>query len=108
MFFTYIVASQPNGTIYIGHTDSLINRVCQHKDKTFTGFSARYNCAQLVWFERHETRESAFKRERQMKWSRAWKMRRIEAANPCWNDLLDGITEEDIYHPDRLYNPRQL
>ena len=56
-FYTYIVASGRNGTIYIGMTDDLSNRVQQHKTKALPGFTSRYGCDQLVWFEAHETPE---------------------------------------------------
>ena len=59
-FFTYIVASGRNGTIYTGSTDDLITRVSQHKNKTFEGFTSKYDVDQLVWYEIHETRDAAF------------------------------------------------
>ncbi|MCF6221570.1 MAG: GIY-YIG nuclease family protein [Robiginitomaculum sp.] len=66
-----MLASKRNGTLYIGHTDNLGERIHQHIQKAFLGnhkgFTAKYNCNKLVWFETHESRESAFKRERQMK-----------------------------------------
>jgi putative endonuclease len=87
-FWTYIVASGKNGTIYVGHTDNLIERVWQHQTKAFKGFSARYGCTQLVWCEAFNTRDEAFARERQIKeWRRAWKIQLIEKTNPDWNDL---------------------
>jgi len=91
-FYTYIVASQRNGTIYTGSTDSLIVRTEQHRDKVFRGFTAKYGCATLVWFEGHETRHSAFIRERQIKkWNRVWKLELIEKSNPGWRDLFDQL-----------------
>jgi len=92
VFFTYILASQRNGTLYTGNTDDLTVRVQQHRDKHFSGFTARYGVDKLVWFETHPTREQAFRRERQIKeWRRAWKLRLIEARNPKWDDLFDDI-----------------
>ena len=92
-FFVYIVASKRNGTLYIGMTDDLINRVLQHKNKTFKGFTATYGVDKLVWYETHDTRETAFTRERQMKeWKRAWKIELIEKMNPGWADLFDELT----------------
>jgi putative endonuclease len=109
MFFVYMLASQKNGTLYIGQTDDLSARICEHKEKVFKGFSARYNCTRLVWFETHETRVSAFTRERQIKkWNRAWKIRRIETNNPDWGDLLEGLTEQSVYHPSHHYDPQKL
>ncbi len=92
-FFVYMMASGRNGTLYIGMTDNLINRVVQHREKTFKGFTAKYGVDKLVWFETYETREDAFARERQMKeWKRAWKIELIEKNNPAWGDLFDELT----------------
>ena len=91
-FFVYIVASRRNGTIYIGSTDDLVRRVAEHKAKTFAGFTARYGCDQLVWYESHESRESAFLRERRLKeWRRSWKLMLIEERNPEWSDLYERL-----------------
>ena len=89
MFYTYIVASGHNGTIYIGHTDDLARRLGEHKNKAIKGFSSRYSIDKLVWFEEFETRDEAFKRERQIKkWKRVWKIRLIETQNPDWVDIM--------------------
>jgi putative endonuclease len=91
-FYVYILASQRNGTLYTGSTDDLINRTVEHRDKVRQGFTARYGVNRLVWYELHDTRESAFLRERQMKkWNRAWKLELIERTNPGWRDLLDDL-----------------
>jgi predicted GIY-YIG superfamily endonuclease len=91
-FYTYIVASSRNGTIYTGSTDSLIVRSTQHRDKMFKGFTAKYGCATLVWYEWHETRHAAFIRERRIKkWNRVWKLELIEKTNPGWRDLFDDL-----------------
>jgi len=91
-FYVYIVANRRNGTIYIGMTDDISLRTYQHKTKAFPGFTARYGCDKLVWFETHDTRESAFLRERQMKeWRRSWKLTLIEEANPTWTDLYETL-----------------
>ena len=91
-FYTYILASQRNGTLYTGSTDDLIQRVAQHRNKAFGGFTATYGVALLVWFEVHETRDDAFLRERRIKkWNRAWKLRMIEEENPAWRDLYDEL-----------------
>ena len=82
-FFTYIVASQRNGTLYTGSTDNLIKRINQHRAGHFDGFTAKYGVAILVWYEVHETRHAAFVRERQIKdWKRVWKMELIEKNEP--------------------------
>ena len=92
MFYTYILASQRNGTLYTGSTDDLSKRVFDHKEKVRPGFTAKYGVHMLVWFESFEMRESAFRRERQIKeWRRAWKLRLIEASNPDWRDLYDDL-----------------
>ena len=87
-FFVYILASRPNGTLYIGMTDDLVNRVWQHRNEMTPGFTQRYGVKTLVWYEPHASRESAFMRERQIKkWDRAWKLALIERDNPQWRDL---------------------
>jgi len=88
-FFTYIVASRRNGTLYTGSTDDLIARAVQHREKIrLRSFTAKYDVGMLVWFEAHETREAAFRRERRIKkWNRLWKLRLIEEMNPGWHDL---------------------
>jgi putative endonuclease len=74
----YIVASKRNSTIYTGVTSDLPGRIWQHKDGSFQGFSKRYGCNILVWFELHETMESTILREKRIKeWQRAWKLRLI-------------------------------
>jgi putative endonuclease len=88
----YIVASQRNGTIYTGVTSDLPGRIWQHKNGSFDGFSKRYGCKILVWFELAETMEAAILREKQIKeWERAWKLRIIEQRNPNWDDLYESL-----------------
>ena len=91
-FYTYIVASRRNGTIYIGMTDDIGHRVWQHKTKEFKGFTAKYGCDKLVWYEVHVTRDAAYRRERRMKeWRRSWKLQLIEETNPTWTDLYETL-----------------
>ena len=86
--FVYIMASKRNGTLYIGVTSNLIQRVWQHKNNLVEGFSRRYHVHMLVWYEHHETMESAITREKAIKeWKRAWKIKEIERMNPYWHDL---------------------
>jgi len=86
-FFVYILASKRNGTLYIGSTEDLANRVTEHRDGTRPGFTAKYGVHMLVYYEWFDTREAAFQRERQMKkWKRAWKLELIERFNPGWRD----------------------
>jgi len=91
-FFVYLLASRRNGTLYAGMTDDLIRRTWEHKIGAVAGFTKEYGVKQLVWYEVHETRESAFQRERQIKkWNRAWKLELIEKENPSWRDLAEEL-----------------
>ncbi len=91
-FYVYIVANRRNGAIYTGMTDDLAERIWQHKTKAFPGFTAQYGCDKLVWYEVHETRDSAFHRERRIKeWRRSWKLLLLEEANPTWADLYERL-----------------
>lgn len=84
----YILASQRNGTLYIGVTSNLAQRIYQHKAHLAQGFTERYDVSRLVWYELHETMKSAITREKQLKkWNRQWKLRLIEENNPTWRDL---------------------
>ncbi|MDO5624673.1 MAG: GIY-YIG nuclease family protein [Pseudomonadota bacterium] len=92
-FFVYIMTNQRNGTLYIGVTSNLVQRVWQHKEKLVEGFTDRYGLNLLVWFESHADAYGALTREKQLKkWNRAWKLRLIETLNPDWNDLYSSIT----------------
>ena len=93
----YILASGPNGTLYIGVTSDLYARMAQHAQKLIPGFTAKYDVTHLVYFELHETMEQAIKREKQIKeWKRLWKLRIIEEMNPEWIDLFDANSGEII------------
>jgi putative endonuclease len=71
-FYVYMLASKRNGTLYIGMTDDLLKRVWMHREGVLPGFTRDYGVKRLVWYETHESRESALLRERQMKkWNRA-------------------------------------
>lgn len=84
----YILASQRNGTLYIGVTSDLMVRIHQHREGMTDGFTKRYGVKRLVWFEMLADMEAGITREKQLKkWNRAWKLRLIEEANPQWNDL---------------------
>lgn len=88
----YILASRRNGTLYVGVTSNLVQRVWQHKNDLAEGFTKKYGVHTLVWFEPHETMESAITREKAIKdWRRAWKLDLIESANPAWRDLYEDI-----------------
>jgi len=91
-FYVYILASGRNGTLYIGVTSQLAQRVWQHKQGLAEGFTKQYGLKTLVWYEQHDTAESAITREKQIKkWERKWKVGLIEAVNPYWNDLYDDV-----------------
>jgi putative endonuclease len=91
-FVTYILASQRNGTLYVGSTEDVLARVSEHKQHMRPGFTSKHGVEMLVYYEAHDTRESAFVRERQMKkWNRAWKIRLIERFNPGWRDLFPDL-----------------
>ncbi|MDD5224111.1 MAG: GIY-YIG nuclease family protein [bacterium] len=88
----YILASKRNGTLYIGVNSDLVKRIWEHKNNVVEGFSKRYNVHRLVWYELHESMESAINREKQMKeWKRKWKLELIEGSNPDWQDLYPRI-----------------
>lgn len=91
-FFVYMLASQKNGTLYVGVTSDLVRRIWEHKHDLVEGFTKKYRVHELVWFEQHNTAISAITREKQIKkWNRSWKIELIEVENPDWNDLFDGI-----------------
>jgi len=87
-YWVYILASKRNGTLYTGLTNDLSRRVFEHKTKSASGFTRRYDVTSLVYFERFEWIGEAKSRERQLKrWRRAWKIALIEKDNPTWEDL---------------------
>ncbi|MDO9311374.1 MAG: GIY-YIG nuclease family protein [Nitrosomonas sp.] len=91
----YLLASQRNGTLYIGVTSNLIQRIWQHREGLAEGFTKKYGVKTLVWYEQHATMESAIAREKALKkWNRAWKLRLIEETNPQWRDLWPEINGE--------------
>jgi putative endonuclease len=88
----YILASGWDGTLYVGVTSDLIKRVWEHKNDLIEGFTKTYRVHNLVWFEQHETMESAILRERAIKeWNRAWKIELIEESNQSWQDLYPQL-----------------
>ncbi len=91
-FAVYMLASKRNGTLYIGVTSNLVKRVWEHKEGSVDGFSHEYGVTMLVWYELHDSAESAITREKQLKkWNRPWKLRLIEGMNPYWNDLYGTL-----------------
>lgn len=90
--FVYIMAGSYRGTLYVGVTSELIQRIYQHKNHTFGGFTARYGLDRLVWFEETGSIEAAIHREKQIKrWGRQWKFELIEKGNPNWRDLYEDL-----------------
>jgi putative endonuclease len=90
--YVYIMASGKNGTIYIGVTSDLVKRVWEHRTGEVPGFTKKYGCNRLVWFEAHDDLQQARARELQMKeWKRAWKVRLIEESNLDWADLYPTL-----------------
>ncbi len=90
--YVYIMASRRNGTLYIGVTNDLVARVFGHREGVIRGFTKRYGCKVLVWFEQHDDLQDARQREVQMKeWRRAWKIEMIMKMNPAWDDLYPGL-----------------
>lgn len=90
--FVYILTNRQGGVLYIGVTNDLAKRLMQHRSGAVAGFSKKYNCHRLVWFERHENLHDARVVERRLKaWQRAWKVRVIEEVNPAWDDLSAAL-----------------
>ena len=105
--WVYIMASQRNGTLYVGVTSDLHRRVLEHREGDLRGFTAQYGCKTLVWHERHNDIEIAIQRETSIKrYRRAWKLKLIEALNPQWLDLFERFSDEDNpYRPSFVGAP---
>ncbi|MEM6648479.1 MAG: GIY-YIG nuclease family protein [Bacteroidota bacterium] len=92
--FVYILASKPNGTLYIGVTSDLMQRMQEHRDGAVEGFTKRYGVHRLVHVEPYEDIHDAIERERRLKrWNRAWKLDLIRASNPTWQDLVEDLAQ---------------
>jgi putative endonuclease len=93
-YYVYILASQKNGTLYVGMTSDLIKRVYEHKQNLIYGFSKKYSVHNLVYYEYYSEAQEAIMREKQIKkWNRKWKLRLIEEKNPKWSDLYNEIIQ---------------
>lgn len=89
----YIMANKKNGTLYVGVTSNLIKRAYEHREGLIEGFTKKYSCKQLVYYEQHSTMYSALEREKQVKsGSRKKKLELIEKMNPNWKDLFSEIS----------------
>jgi putative endonuclease len=98
----YIMASRYRGTIYIGVTGNLYDRVLTHKEGQPGSFTAKYGIKTLVWYEHHESMDNAILRETQLKvWKRAWKIELIETCNRDWNDLHNRVEFRPAQPPKR-------
>ena len=88
----YLLANKRNETLYVGVTSNIAKRVWEHKAKVAKGFTQKYGVDKLVWYEGHETMESAIQREKCMKfWKRDWKLKSIEEMNLDWRDLYEEL-----------------
>ncbi len=106
MFFTatmerrpcvYILARASHSTFYTGVTSNLVGRIYQHREEVTRGFTQRYGIKRLVWFEAHDTMESAIMREKRVKrWPREWKYALIHKENPTWRDLAEEFGFEPL------------
>ena len=91
----YLMASRRNGTLYVGVTSDLVQRVWQHRNDEVPGFTARYSVHCLVYYELHDAKTEAIAREKCIKkWRRSWKVGLIEKTNPDWVDLWPTILED--------------
>jgi putative endonuclease len=87
-YYVYILASNQNGTLYTGITNSLVRRIFEHKTKYFKGFTEKYGVDKLVYYEIYGSPNDAIHREKCIKkWNRDWKLNLIEKNNPTWKDL---------------------
>jgi putative endonuclease len=94
VFYVYILASAPNGTLYVGVTNDLVRRAFEHRECEGKSFTKRHSVMRLVYYEQHDTALGAITREKRLKkWPRDWKMNLIERENPHWRDLYDGIAQ---------------
>lgn len=91
-YYVYILASQTNGTLYIGVTNNLARRIYEHKNGIIKGFTEKYHVHRLVYFEETNDIETAIAREKQLKnWRRYWKLDLINKSNPEWKDLANEL-----------------
>lgn len=90
--YVYIVANQKRGTLYIDVTSDIERRIFEHRETLIPGFTAKYGCKHLVWYEVHDAIGTAIQREKSLKrWYRQWKIDLIETMNPDWRDLYQEL-----------------
>ena len=94
-YWVYILASNRNGTLYVGVTDHLARRIAEHRDKLTPGFTSKYGVTRLVYVEEFTDAAAALAQEKRIKkWQRSWKLRLIERDNPDWRDLYEEKAKE--------------
>ncbi len=107
-YYVYIVASQTR-TIYIGLTNNLVRRIFQHKEKVVEGFTRKYNCTRLVYFEHFNDVRAAIAREKQIKdWIRKKKVALVESMNPQWEDLTDSVVGKKSWPVKQQQKPNHV
>ena len=101
IYWVYLLASRPMGTLYIGVTNGIVRRIEQHRTGTASAFTRKYKVHLLVWFDEFSNPEVAIQREKTiMEWPRAWKVNLIERDNPHWIDLYPSLP--GVAHPKKL------
>lgn len=92
-YYVYIMTNKPNGTLYVGVTNDLVRRCYEHRNGMIDGFTKKYSCKMLIYYEAFDQIEDAILREKRLKkWNRQWKIELIEKSNPGWVDLYNQIT----------------
>jgi putative endonuclease len=105
LYFVYMLASQRNGTLYIGVSNDVLRRTWEHKNEIVEGFTKKYGVHRLVWYETFDNINDAIAREKRLKrWNRAWKIRLIEERNSGWNDIYARLIGETAL-PDMPGSP---
>jgi len=91
-YYVYILSNKYNAVFYVGVTNDLVRRITEHKEKINSGFTSKYNCTKLIWYEVHTDINYAIKKEKQLKrWKRSYKFSLITKMNPNWVDLYESI-----------------
>jgi putative endonuclease len=104
----YVLARASHSTLYTGVTSSLLQRIYQHRSGTLRGFTNQWGIKRLVWLERHDTMESAIRREKTIKrWPRQWKYDLIAKDNPTWRDLAEDFGFEPLPLREERQAPAQ-
>lgn len=105
MHYTFIMANRPKGTLYIGESDDLLTAITLHASGNLKGLAPKHKaCTQLMWFESHDTRESAIARQAELlAANRSWVIKRLRILNPKWTDLAPDLTADDLSDPARVF-----